>query len=259
MAKKENKYNRNKEIENIIADVMEEHKRTGRPVKLDPDTLNLCLQYCGDGGNKNADIIKGGALNEFYTPDYICDIMYRLAKYHGYKRGKILEPSAGIGNMLKSFVDANDVDSITIYETNEYSCEICQSRYYEQTIEAHNDFFETAFLEPPRFCSCRKSVKPEFDLVIGNPPYGKHTNKYTSFFKKEDDFKQTETFFIKKGLDSLKSGGLLIFIVPMNVLANDIDTLKSIPNLCIIEDAYRLPPVFGSTNICTDIIVLRKR
>ena len=64
MAKKENKYNRNKEIENIIADVMEEHKRTGRPVKLDPDTLNLCLQYCGDGGNKNADIIKGGALNE---------------------------------------------------------------------------------------------------------------------------------------------------------------------------------------------------
>ena len=95
--------------------------------------------------------------------------------------------------------------------------------------------------------------------MIGNPPYGKHTNKYTSFFKKEDDFKQTETFFIKKGLDLLKSGGLLIFIVPMNVLANDINTLKSIPDLCIIEDAYRLPPVFGSTNICTDIIVLRKR
>ena len=259
MAKRENKYDRNDRIRSIVAEMIEEHKRTGKTPKLDADTLNLCLQYCGDGGNKNADLMKGGALNQFYTPDYICDIMYRLAKLHGYKCGKILEPSAGIGNMLKPFVDNKDFKSITIYEPDEYACEICESRFGDQHIEARREYFETAFLMPPYFSTPKKTVKPEFDLVIGNPPYGKHVNKYTSYFRGKDDFKQTEMFFIKKGLDLLRAGGLLVFIVPMNVLSNGLKDLKDIPRMCMIKDAYRLPPVFGSTKIPTDIIVLQRK
>ena len=29
--------------------------------------------------------------------------------------------------------------------------------------------------------------------------------------------------------------------------------------MCMIKDAYRLPPVFGSTKIPTDIIVLQRK
>ncbi len=259
-----NKYDLNAQIRSLI----DGHRAAGKAISdYTQDDIELMLQYSGDGGNKNADVEKGGALNEFYTPDFVCEIMYDLAKKYGYTKGKVLEPSCAIGNMIAPFVKNANAVCVDAFEVNDYTAEICEARFAKSDIPVHvrRDFFETAFLLPPRFTSRLPKNQTSlgnnpYDIVIGNPPYGKHVNKYTSYFTGKENFKQAELFFISKCLDLLRSGGLLVFIVPCSVLANAISKeTEIICAKCEITDAYRLPPVFGATNICTDIIVLRKK
>lgn len=47
----------------------------------------LLRSYSGKGGSK--DTTDRGILDEYYTPDEICNYMYR----YGYKKGNVLEPS----------------------------------------------------------------------------------------------------------------------------------------------------------------------
>lgn len=260
----QNKYDINAQIRSLI----DEHRSAGKAISdYTQDDIDLMLQYSGDGGNKNADIEKGGALNEYYTPDFVCEIMYNLAKKYGYTKGKVLEPSCAIGNMIAPFVKNGDAVCVDAFEVNDYTAEICEARFAKSDIlvNVRRDFYETAFLQPPRFTSRLPKEHTSlgnapYDVVIGNPPYGKHVNKYSSYFTGKEDFKQAEMFFISKSLDLLRAGGLLVFIVPCSVLANGIS--KETEIICAkseLVDAYRLPPVFGATNICTDIIVLRKK
>ena len=127
------------------------------------------------------------------------------------------------------------------------------------------NYFETAFLEPPRFSTKAKKTwlsNAPYDLAIGNPPYGKHVNRYSSYFTGKDKFAQTEMFFIYESLKLLRPGGLLVFITSTNFMStgNAYQQAKErIEEIADLVDAYRLPKVFDKTDICTDIIVLRKK
>ena len=69
-------------------------------------------------------------------------------------------------------------------------------------------------------------------------------------------------FFMYKSLQLLKSGGLLVFITSMNFMSTGSayqDAKDRIREIADLVDAYRLPKVFEKTDICTDIIALRKK
>lgn len=217
--------------------------------------------YKGKGGQKNT--TDRGILDEFYTPEYVCEFMYQLAVKYGYKCGKVLEPSIAIGNCIRPIYERNDYTHIDAFEINETSREICKKLYPNVTI--YPNYFETAFLEPPRFSTkAKKTWLPNapYDLAIGNPPYGKHINRYSSYFTGKDKFAQTEMFFIYESLKLLRPGGLLVFITSTNFMStgNAYQQAKErIEEIADLVDAYRLPKVFDKTDICTDIIVLRKK
>lgn len=217
--------------------------------------------YKGKGGQKNT--TDRGILDEFYTPEYVCEFMYQLAVKYGYKCGKVLEPSIAIGNCIRPIYERNDYTHIDAFEINETSREICKKLYPNVTI--YPNYFETAFLEPPRFSTkAKKTWLPNapYDLAIGNPPYGKHVNRYSSYFTGKDKFAQTEMFFIYESLKLLRPGGLLVFITSTNFMStgNAYQQAKErIEEIADLVDAYRLPKVFDKTDICTDIIVLRKK
>lgn len=218
-------------------------------------------EYSGNGGKKGT--TERGILDEYYTPDYVCEFMYGLAVKHGYESGKVLEPSCATGNIIRPIYERNDYTHIDAFEINQTSRDICKKLY--PNVNIHENYFETAFLEPPRFSTKAKKTwlqNAPYDLVIGNPPYGKHVNRYSSYFSGKDKFAQVEMFFMYKSLDLLRKGGLLVFITSTNFMStgNAYQGAKDrIGEIAELVDAYRLPKVFEKTDICTDIIVLRKK
>jgi type I restriction-modification system DNA methylase subunit len=219
-------------------------------------------QYEGSGGQGSKGAKGEGVLYEFYTPDLVCELMYKLALHYGYDGGAILEPSIGTGRVIKFFSDKSKVVG---FEINETSARIAEINYPKATI--HKGYFETAFLNPPRFTSRVPTGRLTwleqypFSLVIGNPPYGKYKNMYSSYFRKPK-MAQIEMFFMYYGLQLLKQGGLLIYLTSSNFLRNGITynpEKKEMERVAEMLDAYRLPPVFKSSKVPVDIIIFKRK
>lgn len=254
---KENQYQLNKRIETFIR---EKDSKKETYSKADIDFIQ---QYEGAGGQGSKGATGEGVLYEFYTPDYICELMYELALKHGYDGGSILEPAIATGRLIDPFPDKTKV---TGFEINPVTARICEITYPQAKI--HTGYFETAFLKPHRFTERIKAQQSPtwltgypFSLVIGNPPYGKYKNKYSSFFR-SPKMQQIELMFIYYGMKLLKPGGLLLFITSSNFLRNGISYNREkteIGKIADLVDAYRLPPVFKSSQVPTDIIVLKRK
>lgn len=202
-------------------------------------------------------------LYSFFTPVWLCEVMYQLAVKHGFnpKTGKVLEPACGTGNFLTVLPNPKNV---TAFELDPLNCEVSKKRVPGVTI--YNNYFETAFLQEPRFTTLLKNNSTwlkdaPFDLVIGNPPYGKYANLYSSYFKTLK-FKQVEMFFMLQSLKLLKKGGLLVFITGSNFMRNDKTyqhEKEKIGEYADFVDAYRMPKVFKNTDVPTDILIFRRK
>lgn len=223
---------------------------------------NFISQYHGNGGQNNKNQSGEGLLYEYYTPTYLVAQMWQLARFHGYRNGSILEPSFATGRFFK---EAPGESQLTGFEIDPVSFRIAQLLYPKAKL--YNQYFETAFLAPPRYTQKLSGNRLTwlddypFSLVIGNPPYGKHTNRYSSYFK-SPKMAQMELFFIYQGLRLLKAGGLLVYVTSSNILRNGISyhgEKQAIGKLAELKDAYRLPPVFQSSQVPTDIIILKRK
>lgn len=209
-------------------------------------------------------------LYSFFTPVWLCDVMYKLAKRNGFdpKKGTVLEPAAGTGNFLTVL---ENPENCTAFELDKFNYRIAQKRSPKVTL--YNQYFETALLQPPRFTSIMQSRSSTtktvptwldgypFDLVIGNPPYGKYKNLYSSYFKSLK-IKQVELFFMYQGMRLLKPGGLLVFITASSFMRNDKTyehEKKLIGRYAEFVDAYRMPKVFKNTAVPTDILIFRRK
>ena len=219
-------------------------------------------QYEGSGGQAPKGATGEGILYEYYTPQYICGLMHDLALFHGYGGGTVLEPSCGTGRIIRPF---RDKSKVTGFEINHTAKRITEINFPEAAI--YENPFETAFLSYPRFTERLTGKKVTwldgypFSLVIGNPPFGKYKNFYSSYFK-TPKFSQFEMFFMYYGLKLLKSGGLLIYLTSNNFLRNGLTYEKQkeeIGRLADIKDAYRLPPVMKKTGVPLDIITLKRK
>jgi type I restriction-modification system DNA methylase subunit len=219
-------------------------------------------QYEGSGGQGSKGATGEGVLYEFFTPDFICELMWKLAYRYGFKAGgSVLEPSVGTGNLLKW---APNNSKCYGFEINPISKRITEILYPDAKI--YDGYFETAFLQQPRFTSRLKDKITwlegyPFSLVIGNPPYGKYKNKYSSYFTRPK-MHQIELFFMYQGLQLLKPGGLMVYLTGSNFLRNGISYQSEkleLEKLADIVDAYRLPPVFKFSKVPTDIIVFKRK
>jgi hypothetical protein len=222
--------------------------------------------YAGVGGqyedgNQEHNI---DALTQFYTPHFICEKLYKHAYALGFpKNGKVLEPSCGVGRLIKH---APDESKVTAFEISEIPYKISAKLYPKANI--HHKYFEQAFLKEPRFTDVIRGTSPTwiqdypFDLVIGNPPYGKHKNKWQSFFG-NPKFPQIELFFMYYGAKLLKPGGLLIYVTSSNFIRTGLSyqaNKEKVLELLQVVGAYRMPNKFMElTEVGTDILFFRKK
>lgn len=222
------------------------------------DEIAWIQTYAGDGG---MGLDTRGILFEFYTPHELVSRMWGLAHKYGFTGGDILEPSCGIGRFLQ-YVDPSNssVDAYEFSKDNDTSFQIAKASYPWANISC--DYFESIFYGGT---NKRVGTSKRYDLVIGNPPYSKFSGYYAANDYEGKIFPGVtyDQYFIWAGVELLKAGGLLIFIIPSTFLDNktNYNTFKEgIAEKADLLDAYRCPmSVFEFTQTQTDIIVLRKR
>lgn len=224
-----------------------------------------------DKGNVSRDVGQGkerdyGLDYEYFTPTELCRIMWGLAyKHSGEMQIKnVLEPSVGAGAFVGQAPLNVNIDG---YDINKYCIAINRILYKENRFNFYHDSFETLFIK--NFKSVKDNINPMYDLVIGNPPYGKYGGKYNGMGEgkhtKANDFID---YFISRGLDLLRPNGLLIYVIGsvanlggVPFLEKKMTPIKSkIIAKSTLVDAYRIgSSIFEFTSVDSDIIVLRKK
>ncbi|SDE00380.1 MuF-C-terminal domain-containing protein [Riemerella columbipharyngis] len=216
------------------------------PQELQEDLKNIISQYKSGGIAK-----KGrGVLDEYYTDIEIVTSVHNLIKdnFKGQGQIQVLEPSVGIGNFLYASEELGVKTQINAFEINETTAKIAKILHPNAIINLRS--FETEFIDDN---GQKKSFAPQYDLVIGNPPYGQHRGYYYGLGE-ESKISRYEDYFVKRSLDVLKEGGTLAMVLPSSYLNRQ----NKLNNAEMVQ-AFRLPNgVFKGTDVATDILILKK-
>lgn len=210
------------------------------------DLKEICSQFRSGGTAKEG----RGILDEYYTQDKIVDTVRNLIKDHFKTQNEIsvLEPSIGTGNFIYATHELSVNSKITGFEINETTAKIAKLLHPEADINLRS--FETEFIDEK---GNKKDFSQQYDLVIGNPPYGEHRGLYKGLGE-EPKIPKYEDYFVKRSLDSLKPNGVFAMVLPSTWLNRQ----SNLKNANILE-GFRLPSgAFAGTQIGTDIIILRK-
>ena len=186
---------------------------------------------------------------QYFTPIEVVDYMIDTLKIFEFDGRKVLEPSSGSGifvnNLLKNFSNL-DITSIELnYELYNLN-KICYKEVNNinaNTLEYFNDLDNAE----------------KYDLIIGNPPYGKGLKNDNLPLSKG----KLEAQFVELSLNLLNPGGHLLMVVPTSILSNSCYcNLRSriLKDFCLIQ-VVELPSstfVKSNTSVSTSILHLRK-
>lgn len=226
------------------------------------DELAFLKMYEGAGGLSKEGVTGTGLLDQFYTPMDICAKMWGFALKYGFKfeGARILEPAVGSGRFLQ-FIPKDADCEVTAYDIDQTAYTLCKVMFPD--FDVRHGSFEEMFFKGRRHIGLA-GVSELYDLVIGNPPYREYTSPWAPLGEKEATGAVTfEMYFIGRGIDVLKPGGLLIMIIPNTFMSNDKkynDFKNKLAQKADLIDGARLPNgVFGNTEVGTDILVMRKK
>lgn len=191
---------------------------------------------------------RESSLTAFYTPYEIIRAMWGAIERMGFKGGKVLEPSVGIGSFL-GLMPKNLRAHAAIYgtEIDPITGNLAKQLYPQAKIQVMG--FEQYSI-PNGF----------FRLAIGNPPFGAW--KMTDTTKAHLNGLSIHNYFFVKSLDALEENGILAMVVTHNFLDSLRDRSRDyIADRAELLLAVRLPNnVFKDTgtSVTVDLIFLRK-
>lgn len=237
----------NEEVESLL----ESKNYSQLPDDYTTEDRLLMSQYSGAGGKESVGGSGAGLLNEYYTPEVVVDKMWEIAQSIHPDIETAFEPSAGIGKIIGRAPNGVTIDGA---EISKVSGTIANVLYPESDVSIGD--FQELFFDPK---TNKKKEFKQYDILIGNPPFGVRKG----FLKgkgEESSIGRMEEYWIKRGLDMTKEGGILIYVVNSSFLQTGSSKGKlAIAKLGTLIDAYRLPEKsFADTSIGTDIIVVQK-
>lgn len=188
----------------------------------------------------------------YFTPGYVVDAMWDVARALGFRGGKVLEGSAGIGNIIGLMPpEMSDRSAIQAVEKDSTTGTMLRLLYPDASVDVQG-FEET------------KIQNGSIDLAITNVPFvpGLHVKDITGDEDLSKRFKDIHNFCIAKNVRKLRVGGIGIFITTKGTLDSTGGLYNWLTNEgnSDIVGLFRLHnETFGGTDATSDIIVVRKR
>lgn len=189
--------------------------------------------------------------NAHYTSLEVIDAMWKMVERLGFKGGRILEPAAGVGYFIGAMPkEIAENSKVTAIELDVLSAKVVKALYGSYGVDVHQKGFENVPL-PPGY----------FDLAISNVPFGNYkvaelrNVPYANF--------SIHNYFFAKALESVRPGGLVVFITSSYTLDAADDKVRAyLASQADLVAAIRLPnTVFkkiANTEVTTDIVILQK-
>ena len=212
-------------------------------------TPRILKELLGEEAYNNA---IESANSSYYTPTHIIDTLWDIAEKLGFKGGRILEGSAGIGNIIAQIpTHISENSNIHAVEKDPTAGSILSLLYPDAKVDIQG-FEETSI------------PNGSIDLAITNVPFvtGLRVWDTTSDKDLSKKFHDIHNFCIAKNIRKLREGGIGIFISSNGTLDNS----QQIRNWVVNDGnadfigAFRLNnKTFLGTSVTSDIIVVRKR
>lgn len=189
--------------------------------------------------------------NAHYTSVEVIKAMYDGLENLGFKGGRMLEPSSGVGNFVGAMPVSmsSKVNSWTMVELDSITGLIAKYLYPNADVRIQG--FEKANL-PNNY----------MDVAIGNVPFGNYGVVDNAYPKRVT--KAIHNYFFAKTLDKVRPGGVVMFITSSFTMNGKDNAIRQyIMDRADLLGAIRLPNNAFSgnagTQVVTDILILKKR
>ena len=203
--------------------------------------------------------MKQSVLTAFYTPKEIPEAIWSVFGEMNLKPQKVLEPSAGMGVFIETMRTVNPDAEVTAFEKDKLTGLLLSKLHANEGMAIHVEGFE--HIQP--------SELGKFDLAISNIPFG-DTKVYDPVYSDSKSLfhrvisKSIHGYFMQKGLDAVRDGGMVAFITTRNYLDREQNSIR-INHLFQQADlvtAFRLPDNLfkesANTEAGSDLIIIQK-
>ena len=193
--------------------------------------------------------LKASVLTAFYTPQPIVDAVSDALKDAGVDVKRFLEPSAGQGAFIDSFLrnDRYPGAEVLAYEKDLLTGKILQALHPSTTVNIEG--FERIDSDFNGYFDVAASNVPFGDFAVADPVYA--TSKEIGY---RQAAKSLHNYFFLKGLDQVREGGLIAFITSQCVMnaASPFIRMELVKQADLVA-ALRLPNNTFSDNAGTDV------
>ena len=204
------------------------------------------------------DSLKASVLTAFYTPAPVIDAISDALKYSGIEVKSFLEPSAGQGAFIDSFLrnDKYPGAEVLAYEKDLLTGKILSALH--PSILTRIEGFEKIERDFNGYFDVAASNVPFGDFAVADPAYA--VSKDVAY---RQATKTIHNYFFLKALDQVREGGLVAFIASQGVMnaASPFVRMELVKRADLVA-ALRLPNNTFSDNAGTDagsdLIILQK-
>lgn len=228
---------------------------------------NILKEYSGSEREYEAwvESLKASTLTAYYTPREIAEAIFKAIYCHGEKTfyakrflpKTMLDPAAGMAVFgraaMLSSAGSREPD-VTMYEKDLLTGLLLKRMY--PWAEIYNKGFETI----------PASELGKYDLVSTNVPFGdirvfdpEYSNSKSKV--RRDAARMIHRYYVLKGLDCLREGGVLAYIITSNYLNRDGEQIGEALKQARLIGAYRLANNLfkeSGTEVGTDLLVMQK-
>ena len=194
---------------------------------------------------------RRSTMNAHYTDISVIKAMYDGLSRLGFTGGRMLEPSAGVGNFIGAMPDemTAKVKSWTAVELDNITGNILKYLYPNSDVRIEG--FEKANI-PDGY----------MDVAIGNVPFGNYAVIDKSYPKQVTG--AIHNYFFAKSLDKVRPGGIVMFITSNYTMnSKDQSVRRYLMNKADLLGAIALPEgAFkenAGTEVATTIMILKRR
>lgn len=190
---------------------------------------------------------RASTLNAHYTSPAIIQTIYQALENMGVERGNILEPACGSGNFFGMLPDSMSGCQLYGVELDDLTGRIAKKLYPDVNISI-TGYEKTKY--PNSF----------FDVIVGNVPFGDY--KVSDHVYDKYNF-SIHDYFIAKGLDQLRPGGVMAVITSSWTMEKkNSSARKYFAERANLIAAIRLPDnafkANAGTEAVTDILFFQK-